>query len=74
MMGFINFLIMLVWALFKLFLSMILCCVAFLFFMWLMRSMPILVKRTWDSSMWAWDEIRIMENNEYGETEWQTKN
>ena len=69
MIGFINFLIMLVWALFKLFCSMILCCVAFLLFMWLMAAMPILVKKSWDSSLWAWEEIRIMENSEWGETQ-----
>ena len=67
MLAFIKFLIMLVWSVIKLFGSMVLCCIVFLFFMWLMAAMPILVKRAWDSGQWAWEEIRLMENSEYGE-------
>lgn len=66
MIAFLKFLTMLVWSIIKLFGSMILCCAVFLVFMWLMAAMPILVKKTWDSSLWAWEEIRIMENSEYG--------
>ena len=68
MLAFIKFLIMLVWSVIKLFGSMVLCCIVFLFFMWLMAATPILVKRAWDSSQWAWEEIRLMENSEYGDT------
>ena len=66
MIAFFKFLTMLVWSIIKLFGSMILCCAVFLFFMWLMSAMPILVMKAWDSGVWAWEEIRAMENSEYG--------
>ncbi len=67
MIGFINFCTMLVWALIKLFGSMILCCAVFLICMGFIEAIgrSIYAKQRDKCNVWA--EIEAMERREYGD-------
>ena len=67
MIGFINFITMLIWALIKLFTSMTLCCIAFLICMTLIGAIGEIIHAKQRDSYNVWAEIEAMENEVYGD-------
>jgi len=67
MIDFINFLILLVWSFFKLLFSVMMCCITILVFKPLLQEVSKIISDFWESISWTWEEIRLMENSEYGE-------
>lgn len=66
MIGFINFLTMLVWACIKLLGSMVLCCIAFLVCMGFIGAIGELMLAKQRDRYNVWAEIEEMERQEYG--------
>ncbi|MBQ8603884.1 MAG: hypothetical protein IJ410_03450 [Oscillospiraceae bacterium] len=60
MIGFINFLSLLVQAVAKLFVNMIGCVLAYIVFMCLVAAVPVIVHK----APYVWEEIKLMEQAE----------
>ena len=66
MIDFINFLILFVWSFFKLLFSVMMCCITILVLKPLLQEVSKIISDFWESISWTWEEIRLMENSEYG--------
>lgn len=65
--NFVNFLTMLIWAVVKLFGSMILCCIVFCICWGLLISIADIVRKDANDRFNVWQEIEEMERSDYGD-------
>ena len=68
MIEFMNFLIMLVWSFFGLLCTLLMCCIVIIVLNPLLKEVTKIFSDAWKNISWTWEEIRAMENEEWGDT------
>ena len=67
MIGFLNFIVMLVWAFAKLAMATLMLCVTIIVLKPTLKETAVIVASAWDKIASAWEEVAEMERNEYGD-------
>ena len=67
MIGFLNFLALLVWAFAKLVMATLMLCVTIIVLKPTLKETAVIFASAWDKITSAWEEVKAMEREEFGD-------
>lgn len=68
MIDFMNFIVMLSWSFLKLLFIMMMGCIVIIVLKPLSKEVAEIISDMWAKITWTWEEVKAMENEEWGDT------